>query len=172
VRCRGLSLTALGFLLATGCQPEGDGVIETVFDPCVSSILTVEPRADEAQRASVVDAARAWAVRADARLTVASVGDATDPGAPRLPIRFEPAANLFFGFYDDEVGVVFINDSLEPAGARTATVAHELGHAFGLFHVDPAERASVMNAGNQEQLPTEQDVKQLRSLWGDCGAAR
>ena len=46
------------------------------------------------------------------------------------------------------------------------TIAHEIGHAFGLWHVKPSVRRSVMNPGNTTVTPTERDVDSVRALWG------
>jgi predicted Zn-dependent protease len=47
------------------------------------------------------------------------------------------------------------------------TIAHELGHTFGLWHVHPSTRRSVMNPGNTTITPTERDVDSVRALWGN-----
>lgn len=148
------------------CQPEGDGVIATVFDPCAPLRLTLDDEASDPQRDSVRAGAALWNEHAGARLSVDP--DPVPEGAPSVPVRYEGAAALFLGLYDDEAGEVLINDGLEPARARDLTVAHELGHAFGLTHVEPEERASVMNTGNTTVEPTADDVDALRALWGRC----
>ena len=69
--------------------------------------------------------------------------------------------------YDDEGAVVYINHDLD--GRETAiTVAHELGHAFGLYHVRKEERTSVMNHGNLVHEPNDSDVDALEDVWGAC----
>jgi len=72
------------------------------------------------------------------------------------------------GVYDDERGVVFINRKITEGHGRAVTVAHELGHAFGLPHVVESERASLMNPANTSIEPTGDDVAALRALWGNC----
>ena len=52
---------------------------------------------------------------------------------------------------------------------RAVTIAHEIGHAFGLLHVSVDDDASVMNDGNLVTEPNGFDVDALRSLWGACG---
>jgi len=47
-------------------------------------------------------------------------------------------------------------------------MAHEIGHAMGLVHIDPGSRASVMNPGNLSTTPTSADAAQLAALWGSC----
>lgn len=63
--------------------------------------------------------------------------------------------------------MIFINDDLD-GQPLAVTVAHELGHAFGLVHVDPSVRASVMNPGNLSTPPTAADAAQVTGLWGAC----
>jgi len=48
------------------------------------------------------------------------------------------------------------------------SVAHELGHAFGLVHVPQSERTSLMNPGNISTPPTVEDQAALAALWGTC----
>lgn len=90
--------------------------------------------------------------------------------ASAIGVRFQDAAGAFRGLYDVETGVVFVNRRLVSERARAITVAHELGHAFGLAHVAAGERVSLMNPGNIVTAPTRQDVSELQALWGDCAA--
>lgn len=69
--------------------------------------------------------------------------------------------------YEDEVGLIYINDALA-APELGIVIAHELGHAFGLPHIQG--RASVMNAGNLTVAPNDDDRRALEALWGDCSA--
>jgi hypothetical protein len=48
------------------------------------------------------------------------------------------------------------------------TVAHELGHAFGLWHVEHEVRTSVMNPGNLTVAPNAGDASDVAVLWGRC----
>ena len=52
--------------------------------------------------------------------------------------------------------------------ADRRVIAHELGHAFGLFHVPASERISLMNPGNLTTPPTTADQAALAALWGSC----
>jgi predicted Zn-dependent protease len=47
-------------------------------------------------------------------------------------------------------------------------IAHELGHAFGLAHVTPAARISLMNPDNLTTPPTDADQRALEAMWGAC----
>ena len=86
-------------------------------------------------------------------------------GASGLPIHFQNAGPPFHGLYDAPSGQVFINTDL--AGAPLAvTIAHEIGHAFGLVHVPADQRTSVMNPNNLVVEPTAEDVDTLATRWG------
>lgn len=136
--------------------------IKTVFDPCTPLVVVPQENA----RADEVEAVRAgvalWNSRAGTLLTLEEVA-----GAPRVPVRFEGASAPFHGLYDDERGVVYVNADLR-GREREVLIAHELGHALGLVHVDIAERKSVMNHGNLEVVPNASDVEALQALWGAC----
>jgi hypothetical protein len=85
-----------------------------------------------------------------------------------VPLHFQAAAPPSHGFFDPARGEIFVNVDLE-ARPLTVTIAHELGHAFGLVHV--TDRASVMTAGNLDVQPNVGDVAALVKLWGACGPA-
>jgi predicted Zn-dependent protease len=103
-----------------------------------------------------------WNTTGQARL--AAGGDAS---AASIPIHFQFAASPDHGLYDGQRGVIFINDDLS-GDPLAVTLAHELGHAFGLVHVDPGARSSVMNPGNLSTAPTAADAAQVAGLWGQC----
>ena len=147
-------LLAAGVAVA-GCQAP-DLVLDRTFDVCEPVALDVQTATAE-QRASVDDALALWHVR-------------TGDGGQRLEVRFEAAAPAFHGYYDDEAGIVYVNTDLA-APEREIVLAHELGHAFGLWHVERDERTSVMNPGNLSIAPTAADHDEVEALWGDCDAA-
>ncbi|MBI2897861.1 MAG: hypothetical protein HYY06_30160 [Deltaproteobacteria bacterium] len=157
----------LGFLALwslIGCVAT-DNTIDIVHDPCEPLVLDPAPDATLPERESISAAMELWRAKAEARLTLDEV-----PGAMRLPIRFESAALAFYGLYDDEEGIVFVNRELEDSEERAVTITHEIGHSFGLVHVDRSERSSVMNPANLDVLPTPEDIEALSAIWGPCEA--
>ncbi|MDP2342009.1 MAG: hypothetical protein Q8O67_13710 [Deltaproteobacteria bacterium] len=158
-----LLLTTLG----VACAPT-DTTIETVFDPCVPLRIDASQLSDSQAR-SVGNAVTMWNRKAGALLSLATgADDAAD--VPLIPVVFQKAAAAFHGLYDDEAGVVYINDGIDDDHPRSVTVAHELGHAFGLLHVNKDDDKSVMNDGNLQTEPNDFDVDTLASIWGRCPA--
>lgn len=156
-------LLALALLAAScGLSEPGDTHIDITVDPC--EVVVIEPGDDTsaAELAGIEEAIAMWNALVGARFTLDEV-----PGAARLPIRFEDAPLAFYGVYEDEVGVVLVNRRLEDPGARAITIAHELGHAMGLFHVG-GEQVSVMNETNLTTPPQAFDREALAELWGSC----
>jgi hypothetical protein len=123
----------------------------------------IEGSATTAEQDGVRAAVDMWNVAAGSQLSVA--GDAM----PSLPVRFEPAAEPSHGLYEPESGRVRINTDLT-GRPLAVTIAHEIGHAFGLVHV--IGRPSLMNAGNLGIGPNEDDVAALEAVWGSCEGAR
>jgi hypothetical protein len=135
-------------------NPETGGIL---YSPC--TLVLIEPGAGstEPERESVSAAISLWA---DVGLTTLSTREGVSVAA-----RFAKAPSMFHGVYEPSSGVVFINRELTGT-ERDITVAHELGHALGLPHVPPEERASVMNPGNLTVLPSPGDQAALMRLWG------
>ena len=147
------------------------------FDPCLPLALVVDEGTSAARVAGAGAAVDLWNQAAASRLSVESATPALGPaGAPpaappadapaTLPVHFEVAAAPSHGYYDPERGEVLINDDLM-ARSLVVTIAHEVGHAFGLVHV--SGRPSVMNPGNLDVEPNAGDVAALAALWGACG---
>ena len=173
-----VSLLLLPF--AAGCDEASSGdaasgsVAALRFDPCRPVAVLLDPGATADQRAGVAGAVEWWNAAAGGQVFVAAgAGDGTptSPTSPTLgavPLHFQAAAPPSHGFFDPARGEIFVNVDL---GARplAVTIAHELGHAFGLVHV--TDRPSVMTAGNLDVQPNVGDVAALAQLWGTCGPA-
>lgn len=164
LRCVRLRAVVLISLAAIGaCSNPGDQVIDVVFDPCAVTVLVTPADTSDGEREALEHAIAAWNAVLPTRLQL----EPGDDGAQLLPIRFEKSAPLVHGAYLDELGEIVINRRLGGT-ARDITVAHELGHAFGLWHADVDEGESVMTRGNLSHPPTEADALALRQLWGRC----
>ena len=159
-------LAALGSAIGCAQNPSSSGAAVT-FDPCTPVALVPDATATEAQLAGVAAGAALWNSSAASDLLPAS--SAGGGSGPTLPIHFQIAGAPFHGLYDAPSGQIYINDDL--AGEELAiTIAHEVGHSFGLVHVSSNERASLMNPANLTVLPTAADVATLAGLWGRCGS--
>jgi hypothetical protein len=162
------------FALATavGCaqpSPSGDALH---FDPCQPLVLAATSSATQAETTGISAGIELWNRAAHSRLSMIVTGNGGGPESkaaltPTVPINFQTAAAPSHGFYDPERGQVFINTDLTDS-QRAITIAHEVGHSFGLVHVADDDRLSVMNAGNLDTAPTTEDVEALALLWGRC----
>ena len=151
-------------LVGAGCSADTDDrVLDITYDPCDVRVLTDGDATDE--ELQNLDAAfELWNRSGGFRL------QRSEPGSSQpqpLIVHFRSSLGPFHGYYDDEVGEISIHRGLQDR-AEAVTIAHELGHAFGLWHVKPSARRSVMNPGNTTFTPTERDVDSVRALWGTC----
>ena len=151
---------------AVGCGEggvaNGDPVL---FDACAPLPLVTDADVTDAEVAGIRAAIALWNERAGTRLTLA-----VDRGEPGLPIHFQAAAPNFHGLYDAPSGQVFVNTDLD-GEALAVTIAHEVGHAFGLSHIPAGQYSSVMNPNNLVVEPTLEDVDTLAMRWGVCLAS-
>jgi hypothetical protein len=157
-------------LAGAGCAADTDDrVLDITYDPCDARVLT-DDDATDAELQNLGAAFELWNRSGGGfRLQRIDQGGAREP--PPLVVHFRSSLGPFHGYYDDEVGEISIHRGLRDR-AEAVTIAHELGHAFGLWHVKPSTRASVMNPGNTTVAPTERDVDSVRALWGTCDPAQ
>lgn len=122
-----------------------------------------------AQEAGARAAIDLWNRGASTRLTVSQVsradGAAALPVSPTMPLHFQRAAAPSHGYFDEGTGQILINDDLT-SRSLAVTIAHEIGHAFGLVHA--SGRPSVMTPGNLDVEPTDGDFAVLADIWGPC----
>jgi hypothetical protein len=169
-----LVASSLFLPLTVGCgdPSAGAGGPAIRFDPCRSVALELDVGATGDQQTGASTAIGLWNSAAGTDLSMVQLLtapplDASQAAPSTLPIRFQPAAAPSHGLFDPTLGEVFINDDLV-ARPLAVTIAHELGHAFGLVHV--TNRPSVMNPGNLDIEPNSADVGALANLWGRCDA--
>ena len=138
------------------------------FDPCTPVTLVPDATATATQLQGVAAGAALW--NASAASDLLPGGSSADGGAgPALPIHFQVAGAPFHGLYDAPSGQIYINDDL--VGDELAiTIAHEIGHSFGLVHIPTSVRPSLMNPANLTVQPTAADVATLAGVWGRCGS--
>lgn len=153
VLCWSLSIFACG-----APQPVGPAI---VFSPCGPVHLAPGDDTTANERQSIVTAISLWQQVGVWALTLGAPNDTIEAA---VPVQFKNASPLFHGVYEPSSGVVSINRQLTGT-EREVTVAHELGHALGLPHVDHALRSSVMNPANLTVLPTAEDQAELQRLW-------
>jgi hypothetical protein len=156
-------------LACSSCVGKGDGAIELVFDPCATRVAAAAG-SSASEVASIDRALALWNEAAELALERAEAPPSDPPREAVLEVSFVPTIAALRGVYDDEVGAIMVNRAIEGEEQRALTIAHELGHAFGLLHVPPGERASLMNPGDPQVTPTPEDVGALLDLWGRCTA--
>lgn len=141
------------------CACVSSGPEPPSFDPCAPLVLAAAADSSDAERGSLDDAVGLWRAMLRVELTTADAAD-----APRLGVAFREAPLAFLGIY--EPAGIAINRSVTDRQERAIVLAHEVGHAFGLSHVD--DPTSVMHPGNRTVVPGPHDVEALTSLWGAC----
>ena len=158
-----LAAAALGGCGAPNDTPTGPFV---TFDACAPLVLVPDASATDAQRSGISAALALWNTAAGTHLDVSAT---PMDGLSTMPIHFQAAAAPMHGLYDPQAVAIFINDDLSGLSSELAvTIAHEVGHTFGLLHIPDGTRASVMNPGNLSVTPNPADVAALASIWGSC----
>jgi len=151
--------------VAPGC---GGGLSSSdwvMFDACAPLAIVPDVGVTDAQSGGIVAGMGLWNDRAGTHLTLAASGDTAG-----VPLHFQAAAANFHGLYDAPNAQVYINTDLS-GSVLAVTIAHEIGHVFGLSHVPPEQRTSVMNPNNLVVEPTAEDVDTLATRWGVCRAS-
>jgi hypothetical protein len=150
--------------VVAACSGSDPSASAGAHDPC-APLAIAAPGATADEQAGIADALALWRGRGVTAFAADAAPSAT------ITIRFEDAADTFHGLYEPDQADVRINRDLTAAADRTTlsiVIAHELGHVFGLVHIDPAVRLSLMNAGNLVTPPTAADQQALAALWGAC----
>ena len=148
------------FTVLTACAaPEPPPI---TFDVCQPITLRA-PAVTADQAASLDDALAMWR-----GLGVSSISRDDFAADGAITLEFREAAPAFHGIYDGASAEIFVNVELGDRDQRAITIAHELGHAFGLAHVAATDRVSVMNPGNLTVRPDVGDQHALEAIWGAC----
>jgi len=165
-RLTALALTlAAASAVAPGCGGDPGSSEWIMFDACAPLSIIPDSGLTDGQTGGILAGMAMWNDRAGTHLTLA-----TDGGLSGVPLHFQTAAGNFHGLYDGPTWQVCINNDL--SGSYLAiTIAHEIGHVFGLSHVPPDQRTSVMNPNNLVVEPTAEDVDTLANRWGGCLAS-
>ncbi len=178
-----LALFALVILSTAGCIATDD-VIDVVFDPCSPTMVTVSSSVDAGETldprhvvaieqaivlwSSVLPISAKWSDASEQPSSLeVDIQPAHEPSV--LFVSFRELSPILNGTYRDEEGEILVNNQLEE-NEQAVTLAHEMGHAFGLLHVGTDSRPSVMNAGNTTTAPTVEDAELLRTMWSSCNA--
>jgi hypothetical protein len=149
--------------LTFGCFENSDDGGAFFLDACQPTLVVPAADATADERAGIGEALALWS---EVGGPPTSLGDGSQSQV--LAIGFQRAAPSFFGLYRPDRGDILINRGLTDPTARAITIAHEIGHAFGLMHVEG--RASLMNPGNLQIPPGDLEVRLVIERRGPCPA--
>jgi Zn-dependent peptidase ImmA (M78 family) len=141
--------------------------MQITFDPCQPLVVVPPAGITPAESQSLDDAIAMWH-----KVGMTQVSREESANAQHLTLRFQKALPAFFGIYLDKTGEVVVNTSLTDRTQRAITMAHEMGHAWGLFHIETSVRTSVMNKGNLTTRPLTADADAVLAHWGGLCADR
>jgi hypothetical protein len=156
------------FVLLGACSGAADDSINITHDVC-APIAVSSATPTDIQSRGIDDALAMWRTHgvADIARYSADRPDHAAAAPPRsIDIQFQAAATASRGLYDDETGVVYINELIADPEVMRIVIAHELGHAFGLPHI--TDRPSLMNPSNITVDITPEDQTALEAIWGAC----
>ena len=156
-------------LIATlgGCS---DPTLATRFDACAPTEIVLPESLAPAVASAIADGVRFWSEPLSMPWTTTA---AATTGASSIPLRFIDTG-LFYGRYDDLAPAIILSSGVTDPARLSIVVAHEVGHALGLYHRSPDARVSVMNPGNVNVAPNAEDLAEITAIWGACttGARR
>ena len=163
-----LLMSACAF--AVGCGA-GNGVSsdgpDVAFDACAPLTLITDAGVTDAQAAGI---ARRDAALERPRRNAPDAGAPIGGPRPGCPSTSRPPRPPSTAFTTRRAARC--SSTPTSSGAPLAiTIAHEIGHAFGLVHVPADQRTSVMNPNNLVVEPTAEDVDTLATRWGVCLAS-
>jgi hypothetical protein len=160
--------TTLALALATlSCAPE---TLAQRFDACQLTEITLPADTAPDVADSVTKGVAYWSEALGLPWSVTTEGTEGTEGAVRIPLRFLDTP-IFYGRFEDEAGQIVLSTQVTDPELRAVVMAHELGHALGLYHVEKSERSSVMNPGNRDVTPTSADLEAVVAIWGRCESA-
>jgi hypothetical protein len=136
-------------------------------DPC-AALEIISHATTTIERDGVVGALALWRARGVSAFDPVASAAPDAPSEAAIEVRFAEAGSVFHGVYDPTSSSVFINRTIPESATMAIVIAHELGHVFGLAHVAPTARVSLMNPGNVVTPPTDEDQRALEALWGAC----
>lgn len=151
-------------LLSSACSAN---VIDVTYDPCSPLLIVPAEGTQPAELESIEAAVQAWSAVLPTHIELA------EPGAEveGLRVSFDSGDTFYRAMYWDNLGEITISREKLAAADQPMALAHELGHAFGLFHVEKGERLSVMNLHNLDIAPNQEDARAVGELWQACGTA-